>query len=128
MTAQALVSEALRRGLVLTAAGDQLRYRGPGEAQDPAFIEKLRQHKAAVLGVLKGRRIVAETIAEIDARHGARAYDSLEFQAFESRLAVAFVADDVGAVRRACAKYTQTVNHRLEQQAQKSNSQQKEYS
>ena len=52
MTPEALVAELRARGVELRAVGDRLRYK-PASALTPADVEVLRQHKAAVLALLR---------------------------------------------------------------------------
>lgn len=49
MTAAALLADLQRRGVTITADGDQLRCNGPDEVLTPETLDELRTHKAAIL-------------------------------------------------------------------------------
>ena len=62
MTPAALLSDLRRRGVKLTAEGDQLRYRAPRGTLRPTDLEALRAHKRSLLDAL--REAAAEDLAE----------------------------------------------------------------
>ncbi len=74
MTAAALLSDLRRRGVKLSAEGDQLRYRAPRGTLRPADLEALRIHKLELLAELSQARaedLAAAPIAEARLEPGA---------------------------------------------------------
>src|SRR5262245_22357481 len=53
MSAEAILTEAARRKVTLTPAGDRLRYRGPKAALTPDFLGALKERKAEILAALQ---------------------------------------------------------------------------
>lgn len=54
MTASELAEELAHRGIVVTANGDKLRYRGPTAAVTSEILDALREHKATLLAAARG--------------------------------------------------------------------------
>ncbi len=52
MSPAELLADLRKRHVVLSLDGDQLRYRGPGDAVTPDVVAQLREHKAALVGLL----------------------------------------------------------------------------
>lgn len=59
MTARELLDALARQGVTVEAHGDRLRY-SPREAVTPDLLERLREHKAELLALLRppGRRLI----------------------------------------------------------------------
>lgn len=53
MTAPELAAELARRGILVTANGDKLRYRGPTAAVTDEILDALREHKPTLLAVAR---------------------------------------------------------------------------
>jgi hypothetical protein len=57
MTASELVTTLIARGVEFQAQGDRLRFR-PAHALTPADFNRIRQHKAAILKLLRAEGLV----------------------------------------------------------------------
>jgi hypothetical protein len=59
MSTAELLNEVRKRGIVLEAQGDELRYRAPKGTLAPDLVDALKSHKAEILAVLQGQQPTA---------------------------------------------------------------------
>lgn len=65
MTSQELLAELEQRGVKLTLAGDKLRYDAPVGALTLELKDALRQHKPALLALLREREAIPRVINNV---------------------------------------------------------------
>ena len=65
MSAQVLLEELAALGITLRSDGTDLEYEGPEEAVTPELLDRLRRHRAELVGLLTGDHHPGQTV-EVD--------------------------------------------------------------
>jgi hypothetical protein len=111
-----LLAELDRLGVELGVHGGRLRYAGPKELITPELLDRVKAHKAELLGLFawdedEAYRLIENAFSYLREQHlkaGKPDYDTAALDHTDDRVDEAYKAEDMSELRKAVQAFTKT--------------------